>query len=134
MNKFFEALKASGNDPNRLQSYIGTLRGETPGNVPEELRNIPQDELSQYDRFSQFAGEENPIAKYTNLIGAPLVASAYEASKLSPGLMNNVIAPAVDFFNPGRGAEFQMDETTSKPSFKNIGAAARGALYGAFGR
>lgn len=131
---FFEALKAAGNDPNRLQSMIGTARGETGGDLPPEISAIPKEDLSQYDRFSQFAGEQNPVAKYANLLGAPLVSGAYEASKLSPDFMNNIVAPTVDFFKPGGGNEFRMDESTSRPSFKNIAAATRGAIYGAFGR
>lgn len=134
---FFEALKAAGNDPNKLQSMIGSARGETGEvnpNLPTEINSIPEEELSQYDRFAQYAGETDPLSKYTNLIGAPLVASGYEAAKLSPNFMNNIVAPAVDFFKPGAGKEFQMNESTSRPSFRNIAAATRGAIYGAFGK
>jgi hypothetical protein len=134
---FFEALRAAKNDPNRLQSMIGSARGETGEsgtNLPPEIQSIPKDDLSQYDRFAQYAGEEGPISKYTNLLGAPLVASGYEMSKLSPDFMNNIVAPTIDFFKPGSGNEFRMDESTSRPSFKNIAAATRGAIYGAFGK
>jgi hypothetical protein len=126
MAEFLEALKRRGNDPNKLQSDVGVARGETPGTVSSDLPSS-QEELAPYDRFAQFAGESNPIAKYTNLIGAPLIAGGYEAAKLSPGLMNNVIAPIA-------GDSFKMDETTSSPSLKNILAAAMGAKYAAFGR
>lgn len=105
-----------------LQNAVGIARGEAPGQIHPELAGLPKERLAELDRFGQFGN----VGQELGIIGLP---SAALTALSNEYIAKNKYGGRILSKLTG-DPQFEVDESTSKPSFGNVRAAMRGYLEG----
>lgn len=106
----------------RMQNEVGIARGEVPGQVHPELQGLAKEDLAELDRYGQFG----LVGQDMGLLGLPSAGIAalgneYIAKNRFGGKLLSAITG---------DKQFEVNDTTSKPSFNNVRSAMRGYLAG----